>query len=415
MFFAYTMVSAYPSVNILGGVAVVGTGLNATTSANANFTASGTIAFETLKGSGGYCLTVGTTGLVATSTCGGSSGVASTTAFSAGYISMATSNIAITNSIIFQSSGAVGIGNTTPSSTLHVTGSSTITGNLNIPSITSSFLATNGSGLVISTTTPILSLNGLTGSTQIFATSSARGGAIDVTSSATTHTFYIGRNLAQINDMATTTGNLIVASSTGGWFVLPVGSSGQVLTASSTQYGVSWETAAAGGGGNGYLPTVSYLNPSGASTPTSSPAGSNKKITANWSLNTLDFAGASQVEHAFWNVKLPAFTALNTCSFVGTTFADATSTGAVAVMAISYKNIGDGTAYNTSASTTASTSISYLGALGEFKNFSLTIATTSIASADTLLLDLHRRYNENDDTDVSDVRYTNGQLTCTYR
>jgi hypothetical protein len=112
---------------------------------------------------------------------------------------------------------------------------------------------------------------------------------------------------------------------------------------------------------------------------------------------------------------MPAFTALNACAFTGTVFADATTTGAVAVMAASYKNIGDVTAWDTSASTTASSSVSFLGALGQYINFSLTIATTSIASADTLLIDLHRRPAENDDTDASDVRYANGKMICTYR
>ncbi|KKK69751.1 hypothetical protein LCGC14_2930890, partial [marine sediment metagenome] len=67
-----SFVFAFPAVNIIGNYGVVGTGIYATTTANANFTASGTIAFITLSSAGSSCLTIGATGLIATTTCGGS-------------------------------------------------------------------------------------------------------------------------------------------------------------------------------------------------------------------------------------------------------------------------------------------------------------------------------------------------------
>ncbi|MBU0646885.1 hypothetical protein KJ809_00475, partial [Patescibacteria group bacterium] len=55
-------------------------------------------------------------------------------------------------------------------------------------------------------------------------------------------------NLTSIASIATTTGNLIIANGTG-WTGLIVGANGKVLTASSTATGgISWETAAGGGG-----------------------------------------------------------------------------------------------------------------------------------------------------------------------
>lgn len=259
----------------------------------------------------------------------------------------------------------------------------------------------------------VYSINSQTGAVQTFATSTASA-SLQIDSAGDIHTLKIGRNLDQINTVATTTGNILVASSTGGWLGFPVGTSGYVLTASSTQYGVSWEAPSASGGGGGYN-TISFdLNPSGAAVATSSPAGANKYIGTYWTTHTLDFDGTTS-EHAYWNVKFPSFTALNTCTANFTAFADATSTGAVAVMGISYKNVGNSTVFTSVSSSTVSTTVSFLGSVREFMNGSLVISTSSISSADSLLIDLHRRVSETDDTDLSDVRYTNGKLTCTYR
>lgn len=123
IFSGIQIVKAVPNINILGNYAVVGNGLTATTTANANLTASGTIAFVSLGSSGNPCLTIGTDGKIATSTCGGgTTGVSTSTPFTAGYIPFATSSSAITNSNIFQSGSNIGVGNSTPAYTLDITG-----------------------------------------------------------------------------------------------------------------------------------------------------------------------------------------------------------------------------------------------------------------------------------------------------
>ncbi len=77
------------------------------------------------------------------------------------------------------------------------------------------------------------------------------GNAFTITTSTQTVTWNFPARINTINNLATTTGGLLVAtSSPNGWTALGVGSNGKVLTASSTApNGVSWETATAGGGG----------------------------------------------------------------------------------------------------------------------------------------------------------------------
>lgn len=314
--------------------------------------------------------------------------------------------------------------------------------------------------------TGITSLNGLTGSTQTFATSTG----INITSSGSTHTFNLRQILQTISGLATTKGNLILGNSGGTDFtILGVGSDGKVLTASSSAtnglsyenypptdfalgsiakgdlligknsasvftrlatstngyvltasstatHGVSWEASSGGSGGGTAYNTIDFsLNPAGAATATSSPAGSNKKIGTYWTTHTLDFSGSS-AERVYFTLKFPSFTALNSCGMTGTVFADATTTGNVAVFGISYLDRSDTEAFDTNSSSTATTSVTVgTVAAGSFRNFSLTIATGSIASADSLLVELHRRPSESDDTDESDVRYANGKVICTYR
>lgn len=91
----YLMTLAAPIVNILGDRVLVA--LNATTTANANFTASGTIAFITLQSAGGPCLSIGATGLLSTSTCG------------AGTFTTTTINGISATSYTFATSGADGL------------------------------------------------------------------------------------------------------------------------------------------------------------------------------------------------------------------------------------------------------------------------------------------------------------------
>src|SRR3990167_5860311 len=89
--------------------------------------------------------------------------------------------------------------------------------------------------------TGLSSLNGLTASTQTFSTSTANISSIKIVSSGSDHQFQFSSRLNTIGGLATSTGNLIVASGTD-WTAKTVGSNNQVLTASSTAAGgVSWE------------------------------------------------------------------------------------------------------------------------------------------------------------------------------
>ncbi len=63
----FFVVKAAPSFNILGNYA--GVGVNSTTTANANFTVSSSLAIAGLASAGSPCLIVSSTGLVSTSTC----------------------------------------------------------------------------------------------------------------------------------------------------------------------------------------------------------------------------------------------------------------------------------------------------------------------------------------------------------
>jgi hypothetical protein len=92
----------------------------------------------------------------------------------------------------------------------------------------------------------ISTLNGLSVTSQSFATSTNYGG-FTITSSGSTHTFNLPGLLDDINGLATTTGNIMVANGTT-WVAKGVGTNGKVLMASSTATGgVSWETPATGG------------------------------------------------------------------------------------------------------------------------------------------------------------------------
>ncbi|MEK7149503.1 MAG: hypothetical protein AAB757_00795, partial [Patescibacteria group bacterium] len=115
---------------------------------------------------------------------------------------------------------------------------STSTGNLMVASSTgwkALGVGTNGKVLMASSTAPnglswetissggITSLNGLSGATQTFATSTNYGG-FTITSSGSEHTFNFPGRINDINSVATTTGSLLVASST--WKGLAPGANG---------------------------------------------------------------------------------------------------------------------------------------------------------------------------------------------
>jgi len=143
-----------------------------------------------------------------------------------------------------------------------IAGAATTTGNLLVASTTWKAFPAGAPGKVLTASSTasygiswetvsappgsgISTLNGLTETIQSFATSSA-GLSFTVTSSGSTHTFNFPYRIDQINSLATTTGSLIVGTSTG-WSALGAGTTGRVLMASSTApSGLSWETASGG-------------------------------------------------------------------------------------------------------------------------------------------------------------------------
>jgi len=66
------------------------------------------------------CLTIGSTGVFATTTCGSMGGVSTTSPFSSSYVPYATSTGALTNSPIAIQGNNIGIGTTTPNSQFQV-------------------------------------------------------------------------------------------------------------------------------------------------------------------------------------------------------------------------------------------------------------------------------------------------------
>lgn len=411
---AANMALAAPQLNILGNYAIVG---GTATTSNANFTASGTLQFTSLTGSND-CLTVNSSGVVSTSTCGGS-GVSFGAATSTAGINVATTTNTLTLSL--------------RNSLADISGLATTTGNLIVASSTGSSgwetLAVGTDDYVLSAsstanlgiwwrnppwlTAAITSLNGLTGSTQTFATSTG----INITSSGSTHTFNLRQVLQTLSGLATTKGNLILGNSGGTDFtVLGVGSDGKILTASSTATnGVSWEAASGGsGGGTAYQTIYLPLNPAGAATATSSPAGSNKYIGTNWTIHTLDYDGSTK-ECAFWTHRLPQFTAVNTAQWEFTMVAKTVSTASSTVMGITHRPVGNNEGWDaTTGETNATTSLSFT-VVDRFYTASTTVATSSLTSQDTFQFEICREPTDSGDAMTSDARYTSGGVFIQYR
>lgn len=433
-----------------------------------NITASGTITFSGL-GSSSDCLVTNSSGVVATSTCGiltgsGTSteiaiwssasaltsantltfdasvltvgGTATSTITGDGTDSTIGSDLALTTgNIIFGSAGTLNMGDSTfagswiytdaneasmgrglsPQNSIIINDAGVTiladkTGdNITLDADLDVFIQAAGSvGLQSATSSP--STQGIFFSTD----NGVRFGFFDFRDFSANRTFTFPDQSGTLALGTSAINNLAYWAGTNTLTGLASSTPGYVLTATSTAPGFSWEAAAAGGGGGAYN-TVDYpLNPAGAATATSTPAGSNKKIGTNYTKHTLDFDGTTS-EHAYFDVKLPTFTALDTCIFNFTTFASATTTGSVSVFAISYKNIGNDTAWDITASSTASTTATHDTTLEDYVNGTLSLATTSIASADTLEIDLHRRPTESVDDNTADARYVNGNLYCKYR
>lgn len=216
LFSGLNYAGAVPNIFILGNTAVVG--LTATTTANANFTASGTVAFVTLASAGSPCLVVGTTGLISTSTCGGSSfttttinGLSSTAytfAVGSGGIVITTSSL---GTVTFQNSGLLSLtvgasglvlSSATGTPTLQFSGVSSLTGSTGlVVSNSTGTITLQNSGLLSVSAGSNITVSSATGTPSIAVTSTptfgtttlSTGGVIvfpDATRQTTAHKDY---------------------------------------------------------------------------------------------------------------------------------------------------------------------------------------------------------------------------------
>jgi len=156
------------------------------------------------------------------------------------------------------SSGNVGIGTTTPSSKLTVNGDLLVLTSSTLGNVISGVW--NGTAIadayISSAGTWNAKQNVITLSTSTFRTATA----MNISSSSGTWTLNYPEFINDIAAISTSTGNLIIASSTG-WKGLAIGSNGKVLMASSTaSNGMSWETVSASASAGGSNTQLQFNN-----------------------------------------------------------------------------------------------------------------------------------------------------------
>ncbi|MDP3975190.1 MAG: hypothetical protein Q8P88_02825, partial [Candidatus Jorgensenbacteria bacterium] len=210
---------------------------------------------------------------------------------------------------------AIGIQNAAGSITVTNLGVQSLTGGtgISVNNATGTVSLTNTRPFVTST------VNGVETVAFTFATTTAYTGGFNIATSANTLTWNFPGRINDINSIATSTGNLIVASGTT-WVAKSVGSNGFVLTASSTAAsGLSWEPASASG--------ITSLNGSTSSTQTFS-AGTGISIGTSNGVHTFTNIGVQSLT-AGTNITLTSATGTPTIS-VNSTFATSTITNLTA-------------------------------------------------------------------------------------
>ena len=350
------LASAAPTVNILGKYAVVN--LNATTTANTNFTVSGTVAFVGLGSTGSPCLIISSSsGLIATSTCGGSDAI--------------TTSSQLVNGQWLIASAYNTIYSTTTQPAISASSPITLsaTGNLTWSNV-----------FGFSSSTPSSTINGFTGT--IFDILAGSGLSRSITNGSTT--FY---------GVATSTAQKWTANQE----FLAFASTTQLISASTTLNGQT-QTASVSStnitaSGYGVFPALSFTNASGTNLDASNylRIGSVNVVTSSVT-SALRLATASGADSAYGGASACAASnfvttisaaGATTCSSAITSLANVSSTNITVsgyLQIASPNSIKDANGNSYSTSTPASLAGKYLGVLGSQLTVSSTLASTTAAA-----------------------------------